>query len=501
MIKIISRKSDLAIIQACLVGDAIKDRKSDMFIEYLYKDTRGDIDLTTPLSQLPEIGVFTSDLRESLINEEADIAVHSWKDLPINLTKGTKIIGTLPRADMRDIIFFKKKNLDKIEKNKTLNLLTSSPRREYNINTFLKNALPYKIEKISFDNIRGNIPTRLNKYFFGDADGIVLAKAALDRLLNNNTDLSKDIRKILDSSNWLIPPLSENPCAPAQGAIAIEVKDGRDDIINLIREINDTETFESVQIERNILSSYGGGCHQKIGVSYEKRDFGDVLTLKGMTDDNIALNQRKIERKEESNNSWYNIDQNKIYPSDLKNYNFFSRNNLKDHIEEISSLRSKNILASRANVLDGKIKIDSSNILWSSGVKTWFQLVKKGYWVNGSFDSLGENEENLKFIANNDWVKLTHKDSLDFFINDRLFTYRLTKNKITEDLSEKSHFYWMSGSAFEYAIEQFPIILEKFHSCGPGNTYEIIKKNVTEDRIKIFLNYEDWKDEITNEKS
>ena len=501
MIKIISRKSDLAIIQACLVGDAIKDRKSDMFIEYLYKDTRGDIDLTTPLSQLPEIGVFTSDLRESLINEEADIAVHSWKDLPINLTKGTKIIGTLPRADMRDIIFFKKKNLDKIEKNKTLNLLTSSPRREYNLNTFLKNALPYQIEKISFDNIRGNIPTRLNKYFFGDADGIVLAKAALDRLLNNNTDLSKDIRKILDSSNWLIPPLSENPCAPAQGAIAIEVKDGRDDIINLIREINDTETFESVQIERNILSSYGGGCHQKIGVSYEKRDFGDVLTLKGMTDDNIALNQRKIERKEESNNSWYNIDQNKIYPSDLKNYNFFSRNNLKDHIEEISSLRSKNILASRANVLDGKIKIDSSNILWSSGVKTWFQLVKKGYWVNGSFDSLGENEENLKFIANNDWVKLTHKDSLDFFINDRLFTYRLTKNKITEDLSEKSHFYWMSGSAFEYAIEQFPTILEKFHSCGPGNTYEIIKKNVTEDRIKIFLNYEDWKDEITNEKS
>ena len=501
MIKIISRKSDLAIIQACLVGDAIKNSKSDMAIEYLYKDTRGDIDLTTPLSQLPEIGVFTSDLRESLINEEADIAVHSWKDLPINLTKGTKIIGTLPRADMRDIIFFKKKNLDKIEKNKTLNLLTSSPRREYNLNTFLKNALPYKIEKISFDNIRGNIPTRLNKYFFGDADGIVLAKAALDRLLNNNTDLSKDIRKILDSSNWLIPPLSENPCAPAQGAIAIEVKDGRDDIINLIREINDTETFESVQIERNILSSYGGGCHQKIGVSYEKRDFGDVLTLKGMTDDNIALNQRKIERKEESNNSWYNIDQNKIYPSDLKNYNFFSRNNLKDHIEEISSLRSKNILASRANVLDGKIKIDSSNILWSSGVKTWFQLVKKGYWVNGSFDSLGENEENLKFIANNDWVKLTHKDSLDFFINDRLFTYRLTKNKITEDLSEKSHFYWMSGSAFEYAIEQFPIILEKFHSCGPGNTYEIIKKNVTEDRIKIFLNYEDWKDEITNEKS
>ena len=93
-------------------------------------------------------------------------------------------------------------------------------------------------------------------------------------------------------------------------------------------------------------------------------------------------------------------------------------------------------------------------------------------------DTLDTAEENLKFISNNDWVKLTHKDSLDFFINDRLFTYRLTKNKITEDLSEKSHFYWMSGSAFEYAIEQFPIILEKFHSCGPGNTFKEIKKMI-----------------------
>ena len=81
------------------------------------------------------------------------------------------------------------------------------------------------------------------------------------------------------------------------------------------------------------------------------------------------------------------------------------------------------------------------------------------------------------------------------------FIEGVIKNKIDENLSKKTHFYWMSGSAFEYAIEEFPVILEKFHSCGPGNTYEIIKKNVTEDHIKIFLNYEDWKNEITNGKS
>ena len=114
---------------------------------------------------------------------------------------------------------------------------------------------------------------------------------------------------------------------------------------------------------------------------------------------------------------------------------------------------------------------------------------------------MGESKDNLKFLSDNQWVKLTHSSSLDFSIKERLFTYKLTRNKIDENLSKKTHFYWMSGSAFEYAIEEFPLILEKFHSCGPGNTYEIIKKNVTEDRIKIFLNYEDWKNEITNGKS
>jgi len=501
MIKIISRKSDLAIIQACLVGDAIKNKNTDISLDYIYKDTKGDIDLTTPLSQLPEIGVFTSDLRESLMSEEADIAVHSWKDLPIKLTKGTKIFGTLPRADMRDIIFFKRANIEKIKKYKKLTLLTSSPRREYNLSSFLNNALPFETTKINFENIRGNIPTRLNKYFNGDSDGIVIAKSAIDRLLaNGDNSLSNEIRKVINNSVWQIPPLSENPCAPAQGAIAIEVKDNRKDIINLVEAINDPKTFESAQVERKILSSYGGGCHQKIGVSCEKKSFGDVITLKGITDENIILKKRIIERKVKDKN-WYGIDPDKIYPYNIKDYRLFSRENIKEKIKKISSLRNKNILATRGNVLEGKEKIDSSNILWTSGVKTWFQLAKKGFWVNGSFDSLGESYDNLKFLSNNQWIKLTHSSSLDFSIKERLFTYKLIKNKIDQNLSQKTHFYWMSGSAFEYAIEKFPEILKKFHSCGPGNTYEIIKKNVTEDRIKIFLNYEDWKNEITNGKS
>ena len=298
MIKIISRKSDLAIIQAKLVGEAIANFHPELNIEYIHKDTRGDIDLTTPLSKLPEIGVFTSDLRQSLIDNDADLAVHSWKDLPISLEKGTSVVATLPRADMRDILLIKKNNINLIKKSKSIEISTSSPRRSYNISSFLTKATPIDIKKISFSDIRGNIPTRLNKFVRGKSDGIILAKAALDRILeNSNKDLAQEIINILQETLWMVLPLSENPCAPAQGAVAIEVNDKRNNIIDIVKSINHSDTFESVKIERDTLEKYGGGCHQKIGVSNEKTIFGDIFSIKGITDDNVVLNTRKINRK------------------------------------------------------------------------------------------------------------------------------------------------------------------------------------------------------------
>ena len=107
-IRILSRNSSLAKIQAHLVADEIKKKFPDMNVTHSYRDTKGDIDLTTPLSKMPEQGVFTSDLRDALLNDEADMVVHSWKDLPIEMPKGTDIVSTLPRSDSRDILFLKK---------------------------------------------------------------------------------------------------------------------------------------------------------------------------------------------------------------------------------------------------------------------------------------------------------------------------------------------------------------------------------------------------------
>ena len=125
-LKIVSRKSPLARIQALLVAKKITQAFPKLEIKHIYKNTLGDEDLTTPLNEMPDIGVFTSDIRTDLLNGVADIAVHSWKDLPVDIEEGTEILGTIDRADMRDMIFLKKDSIGK----ENLNILSSSPRRE-----------------------------------------------------------------------------------------------------------------------------------------------------------------------------------------------------------------------------------------------------------------------------------------------------------------------------------------------------------------------------------
>ena len=110
---IISRKSHLAQIQAEAVGKRILKYFPKIEIKFIQKDTQGDIDLNTPLHKMPEIGVFTNDIRNELIQKNADLAVHSWKDLPVEMEDGTKISATIERAGLRDRLIFKKNSISK----------------------------------------------------------------------------------------------------------------------------------------------------------------------------------------------------------------------------------------------------------------------------------------------------------------------------------------------------------------------------------------------------
>ena len=103
----------LARIQANIVAEKIKEEFSNINIEFLTKETSGDIDLSTPLHKMPDPGVFTNDIREELLKNKADLAVHSWKDLPVELQEGTEIVTTLKREDPRDLLIFKKGSIEK----------------------------------------------------------------------------------------------------------------------------------------------------------------------------------------------------------------------------------------------------------------------------------------------------------------------------------------------------------------------------------------------------
>jgi|TARA_B100000524_G_scaffold169005_1_gene86471 hydroxymethylbilane synthase len=503
MIKIISRKSDLAVIQAEIVANALKQADKDISVSFIKKETEGDIDQLTSLSKLSNIGVFTNDIRDSLLNNEADLAVHSLKDLPIEDQKDTLIVSMLERADSRDILFLKKDIFENYN-NKELRILTSSPRRVYNFSNFLESLIPFNPSNITFEDVRGNIPTRLEKLLNGDCQGLIVAKAAIDRLISyGNKDISAKIQSYLDDLLWMIIPLSLNPCAPGQGAIAIEVNSKRKDIIELVNKINHNETFSQVAKEREILQNYGGGCHQKIGVSIESKFFGQILTIKGQTEEGLEIEKREVVNQ---TTDWKNIPESNFFPSNLNKYKLFERKLINKNLKKINKLKNTNIYVSRENALPKNQNIELTNVVWTSGIKTWKKLAEKGYWVNGSSDSLGEDDPEIKCLSKNKkWVKLTHNMTQKNYFkshkdpqNARIIpTYELKPVNMNEDLNEKTHFYWMSGSAFKLALKNYPKIINANHSCGPGNTLKTIKKYINKNNINVFLSYEDALKNIT----
>ena len=406
MIKIISRKSDLAVIQAEIVANALKQADKDISVSFIKKETEGDIDQLTSLSKLSNIGVFTNDIRDSLLNNEADLAVHSLKDLPIEDQKDTLIVSMLERADSRDILFLKKDIFENYN-NKELRILTSSPRRVHNFSNFLESLIPFNPSNITFEDVRGNIPTRLEKLLNGDCQGLIVAKAAIDRLISyGNKDISAKIQSYLDDLLWMIIPLSLNPCAPGQGAIAIEVNSKRKDIIELVNKINHNETFSQVAKEREILQNYGGGCHQKIGVSIESKFFGQILTIKGQTEEGLEIEKREVVNQ---TTDWKNIPESNFFPSNLNKYKLFERKLINKNLKKINKLKNTNIYVSRENALPKNQNIELTNVVWTSGIKTWKKLAEKGYWVNGSSDSLGEDDpEFICLSKSKKSVKLNH---------------------------------------------------------------------------------------------
>ena len=519
LIRIGSRKSILARTQAYLVGSALAKNNPELKISYYFKESSGDKDLQTPLSKMPKKGIFTRDLQEDLINNKIDCIVHSWKDLDLEEREETDVISVLQREDQRDVLLFKsflyQNPPDK------LTFCTSSPRREFNLSQFFLSHLPKKLRNIpmEFYPIRGNIETRIRIFLEGEFSGVIIAKAALDRLLkidsisaipeDEKQEFSSVVNFIKSSLNkclFCILPLSENPNAPAQGALAVEILKSSDSIKKLLLKIQDKSTNSNTLKERTILSKFGGGCHQKIGVSIQKFSFGEVCYLKGITDkgNSIKINDVLHEINDKyidniHNNS--NLNENQKY---LKNEIWPPGGVMASRKRNRISVKipyNKDLLVSRGYSLPENIVIDpQEQLIWTAGISTWKELADRNLWVHGSFDSLGESSlDDLQFLMDRplDFIKLTHSESREDTFFPTIYTYNIEDPVLPSNFNPETikAVFWRSGSEFDYVTNKFPLLKTLPTFCGPGSTYRHLSEDPvikTHNKLYIYLSFKDW---------
>ena len=483
-----ARRSELARIQAFQVGRTLENLNRQITIEYSFHESLGDKNQNYPLWQMPEKGVFTQDLREGLLAGRYDLAVHSWKDLAIEDDGETEIAATLPRADMRDLLLVRADRWEEVRKNGRMAILTSSPRRSYNLQTLLPFALPAQINELIFEPVRGNVPTRVRKMWKPGADGLIVAKAALDRLLEAPEEefaaTKAELRQLISQCRWMVLPLGANPTAAAQGALAVEIKSGRPELRELFVTINSNEAFETTIREREILRSYGGGCHQKIGTSVLRRPYGEITFLRGLTDNGVVLQEVSLKP---SRPRPPRILKELMWPLQPVDSDWFKREPVP------ATIPNSPLWFAKADALPEDARISDSQIVWTAGSKTWLKLVSRGIWVNGSTDGLGEQEDpRIETLTGGsvNWTKITHADAPSENGARALATYRLVPKADAPNIEGKKYFFWSSGSAFERALSLNWWLKSMTHFCGPGNTQKTLERNGVEPHI--FLSHEQW---------
>ena len=240
--RIATRRSPLALWQAEYVADQLKNAFPEMTVELVPMTTQGDQILNQPLAEIGGKGLFIKELEVALLENRADIAVHSMKDVPAELPPGFEVGAMLERADPRDaLVALNSQRLDDLTQNARLG--TASLRRQAQL-------LAHRGD-LQISAIRGNVQTRLRKLDDGDYDAIVLAAAGLERL-----GLEHRISGFIDS----------DVCLPAigQGVVGVECRQGDTETLNRLASIQHTISTQAVTAERAFGLALGGDCQSPI---------------------------------------------------------------------------------------------------------------------------------------------------------------------------------------------------------------------------------------------
>ncbi|XKM12472.1 hydroxymethylbilane synthase [Orbaceae bacterium ac157xtp] len=266
-LKIATRKSPLALWQANYVKTALLQTHKNLNIELVPIVTQGDIILDSPLSKIGGKGLFVKQLEQALIAEQADIAVHSIKDIPVHFPTGLALTTICKREEARDAFVSNVySSLSELPKGAIVG--TSSLRRQ----SQLKAHYPH----IQIKDLRGNVGTRLAKLDNGEYDAIILAAAGLQRL-----DLADRIKEYI--------PLDIILPAVGQGAIGIEARADDEAVISLLSCLENADSRSCIMAERAMNQYLQGGCQVPIACYAQISD--DHIILQGLVG---SLNGQQI---------------------------------------------------------------------------------------------------------------------------------------------------------------------------------------------------------------
>lgn len=251
-IKIGTRGSLLALTQTDLFIEQLQKKYPGISCEKVILKTAGDRILNKPLLEFGGKAVFVTEFEEAIREGRIDYAVHSAKDMPMELAEGLTVACVLPREDARDVLVTRKGT--KLSELSEVVIGTGSLRRQTQICALYRNAV--------CKSLRGNVPTRLEKLKTGEYDGIILAAAGLKRL---GMEGCGEYEYTYLEPEVMVP-------AGGQAIVAIEGRSGSEQ--EFLKVVTDEKAALELEAERFILGKLGAGCHEAVGVFAEILDFG-----------------------------------------------------------------------------------------------------------------------------------------------------------------------------------------------------------------------------------
>jgi len=501
-----TRKSLLALTQSQWVAHELERAHPGLQVSLVPMETKGDQLVDIPLREAEGREFFVKELDEALLSDQVDLTVHSFKDLSLERPNGIRLGAVPKRENPRDVIIFSKTSLQRLKKGEQEFLLvgTSSPRRLEILQSTGGELFPFH-SALKWQEIRGNVPTRLNrlKEPLGASrrmDAVVLALAGLNRLWATPNS-RKELAPLLEGTEKILLPLSLCPGAPGQGALAVEC--AKPEVHSLLKAIHCDHTYQAVQEERKILQVHGGGCHQRFGATQvEHPRLGPFLHIGG----------KNLQGRELDDFRWRRPNTSPRSPS-WNGHAVTCKNELIDlYAQGLSPSvhqalsRCEHLFISHTRALTPSFEAwlrENPRRIWVPGLGTWKKLIRRGILVEGCTEGWGISYfqggklDSLQLSPLDTWVTLTHDAASGPHLGEVIATYRSQEKMKSDDLAEESSFlgaeeiFWASASQFKALSPLLSKDLNQVqHCCGPGKTVEALEEAGL--RPLVFPNPEEW---------